>query len=194
MLQDDGAERARQYWLAQPTETFRLGAGDLARRVARLEADARNAVVTLYIASFFNILIWGVVAIVVPGALARAGALLSLGGWVFATVQVVRGRRRTIVACLEMAELPVAAFYRDALERERVLFTGRAFWIRYLAFIAGPLVFAAGVAVAKPDGRLIALVIAVAFTAIQSLSIASRRKMAAEYQRKIDEITMYSSI
>jgi hypothetical protein len=186
------AELARQYWLAQPTETFRLGAGDLARQIKRLQSDARNANIQMYVGSFFNIVVWVALAGVLSGSIARVGALAAAAGWTFGVVQFSRERRRTIAACAAMADKPVAAFYRAALERERSLFLGTRFWLRYAAMVVGPLLFAIGVVVDDRSALIPALIVGGTITAIYSLAIRLRHRQASAYQRQIDNIPLYS--
>lgn len=186
------AELARQYWLAQPTETFRLGPGDLARQIKRLQTDARNANTQMYVGSFFNIVVWVALTGVISGAIARIGALLAAAGWTFGVLQLSRERQRTIAACAAMADKPVAAFYRAALERERSLFLGPRLWLRYAAMVVGPLVFAIGVVVDDRSALIPALIVGAATIAIYSIPIRFRHRQAAEYQRQIDNIPLYS--
>ena len=186
-------DRAQEYWLAQPTETFRLGAGDLARKIKRLETDARNNNVAMYVAMLFNGVMWAAMTFIVDGAVTRAGAVVALLGWGFAIGQVTREWRRTIAACLDMAEMPVASFYRAALERERSLFVGGRFWTRYVAMIAGPVLFAVGIALEDPGAAIVAFIIGATFVGLSSLSIPGRHKMLRDYQRKMDELEMLGS-
>jgi hypothetical protein len=185
-------ELAQQYWLAQSTEAFRLGPGDLARQIKRLESGARNANVQMYVASFFILGMWLTVALLPLGLVARAGACLAALGWTFGLFQLARERRRTIAVCLAMAERPIAAFYRAALERERSLFLGPKFWIRYGAIIVGPLVFGIGAGLHDRAAIIPGVIVGGLFTAINSLSIHLRHRQAGGFQRQIDSIHLYT--
>jgi len=190
MTNEHPVDRAQQYWLAQPTETFRLGAGDLAKKARRLESDARNMRTQMYVAAFFNVTIWIAMFFVFHNWGVRAGTLLALLGWTYIIQQVTSHSRRTIEACLDMAEMPVTSFIREGLERERSFFSGARFWFRGLAMVAGPVVFCLGVAFSERDGLVLGLLMAVVWIALTALAIPSSRTKVTHIQKQLDQLQL----
>jgi hypothetical protein len=191
MTDEHTVDRAQQFWLAQPTEAFRLGTGDLAKKARRLERDARNMRAQTYVAAFFNVTVWTVMFFVEPAWGARVGALIALLGWAFGIQQVTSHSRRTIDAYLELAEMPVASFYRDALERERSFFVGKRFWLRWLSMVAGPVVFCLGIGIHYRDAFVLAAMIAVTFIALSALAIRGRNTKIAHIGKQLDQLQLY---
>ena len=192
MTNEQPVDRAREFWLAQPTETFRLGAGDLAKKVRRLESDARNARTLTYLAAFFNVAMWSVMFFVVPLWGARIGAALTLVGWAYLIQQVTSHSRHAIDACLEMADMPVASYVREMLERERSFLSGTRFWLRWLAMTAGPVVFFLGIAV--EDRLFPGLLVAVVWIALTALAIPGRNTKIAHMQKQLDQLQLYEGV
>lgn len=192
MANDRPVDRAHQFWLAQPTETFRLGAGDLAKKIRRLEADARNARTQSYVSAVFPVIVWIAMFFVIPGWISRAGALVALLGWTYSIQQSATHSRRTIAACVDMADLPTAAFVRESLERERAFLSGSGFRIRWVSMVAGPVLFGLGVAISDSAGLLIGLVLAIAWIAISMLAFPARTKKLAQIQKQLDELQLYT--
>jgi hypothetical protein len=58
--------------------------------------------------------------------------------------------------------------------------------------VVGPLVFAIGVVVDDRSALIPALIVGAATIAIYSIPIRFRHRQAAEYQRQIDNIPLYS--
>lgn len=193
-MANEPIDRAQEFWLAQPTEAFRLGSGDLAKQVRRLESDARNMRAQMYVAAFFNVTIWTAMSFVFHNWGVRAGTLLALLGWTYIIQQVTSHSRRTIEAYLDMAEMPVTSFIREGLERERSFFSGARFWFRGLAMVAGPVVFSLGIAFSERDGLVLGLLMAVAWIAITALAIPGSRTKVAHIQKQLDELQLYEGI
>lgn len=192
MTNERPADRVQTFWLAQPTKAFRLGAGDLEKKVRRLESDARNLRTQTYVAAFFNVAMWSAMFFVVPAWTARVGSLLALFGWTYSIQQVTSHSRWTIASCLDMAELPLTSFIREALEREWSFHTGVRFWLRWLSMVVGPVVFALGVAISEPGGRVIGLLIAVVWIALTALAIPGRNAKLSHIQKQLDELQLFA--
>jgi hypothetical protein len=190
-MNEHPVDRAQELWLAQPTEAFRLGAGDLAKTVRRLESDARNARAQLYVVAFFNVMTWGAMFFAVPMWGPRVGVLLSLLGWTYVIQQVTSHSRRTIERCLDMAEVPVTSFIRQALERERAFQSDARFWYRWLSIVVGPVVFGLSAALSERDALVPGLLIAVGWIALTALQIPSRRTKINHVQKQLDELQLH---
>ena len=160
-----------------------------AKKVRRLEGDARNARTLTYVAAFFNVAMWSAMFFVVPAWEARIGTVLALLGWAYLIQQVTTHSRRAVDVCLEMADMPVVSYARETLERERSFFSGTRFWLRWLAMVGGPVVFCLGIAVAY---RLLpALLLAVVWIALSALGIPRRNTKVADIQKQLDELQLY---
>jgi hypothetical protein len=194
MNDEPPVNRAQQFWLAQPTETFRLGTGDLAKRVGRFERDARNARVQVYVGAFFPVAMWLAMLVIMPALGARIGALLALVGWVYVIQQVTSHSRRAIETCMQFAERPVASFYRDGLERERAFLSGARFWLRWLSMVAGPAVFCAGIAIHDHRAIAVASLIAVVWIALTSFAIPFHTTKLAHIRKQLDELHLYDGM
>lgn len=191
MASEHPADRAQAFWLAQPTETFRLGAGDLAKQVRRLESDARNARTQMYVSAVFPVVMWSAMFFVIPAWGARVGTLLALLGWIYAIQQFASHSRQTIAGSVDDAEMPLTSFIRDSLERERAFYSGARFRIRWLAMVAGPVVFGLGIAISEPGGLAVGLLLAVAWLAISAFAFPARRKKLTQIQKQLDELQLY---
>jgi hypothetical protein len=192
MTNERSADRAQTFWLAQPTETFRLGPGDLAKKVRRLEREARNTRMQTYVSAFFLVTLWSAMFFVMPAWGPRAGTILALLGWTYAILQVTSRTRRAIAACVDMAEMPVTSFIRESLERERAFLSGAHFWVLWLSLVTGPVVFSLGVAFSEPDGLWMGLLLAIAWIAISAFAFPNRRTKLTRIQKQLDDLQLYT--
>jgi hypothetical protein len=174
-------------WRDEKEEGLTMSTEELIRRTTRFESRIRRRNWTEYAASALVIGIFGWMAVIVPGAVAKIGCLAIIAG----TLVVMRNLGRYGPSPVDGARLATdcRAFYRSELIRQRDALHSVTRW--YLApFIPGILLFEAGVglglaeempaeAVAVTIGISVAIVVAI-FAGIRWLNHRAARRLDRE--------------
>jgi hypothetical protein len=174
-------------WRDDKEEGLTMSTEDLIRRTTRFESRIRRRNWTEYAASALVIAVFGWMAIIIPGAVAKVGCLAIIAG----TLLVMRNLRRYGPSPSDGAGLAAncRAFYRSELIRQRDALRSVTRW--YLApFIPGIVLFEAGVglglvdempveAVAVTIGISAAIVVAI-FAGIRWLNHRAARRLDRE--------------
>jgi hypothetical protein len=186
MAHDDQDEELARLWQTQPVEPPGMTLDDVHVRVRKMERTVGWRNLREYVA-----------AIVVVGIFAFVGwretnVIVQAGGWliVMATAYVVyqlhtRGTVRRMPA--DLASQNCVDFYRTELVRQRDLL--RSVWSWYLLpFVPGVAVILIGRAIERPERRLTALGVAVAFVGAFVLIGMLNWRVARKLQRRIDRL------
>lgn len=142
-------------WKEQDVSVVALSPADLEARFRAQRAALQRRNLVEYIAGAVVIVVFLGYAALLPGALVKAGSLLTAAGAAFVLWQL---RRRASVAALpdDAAADALRAAQVKELERQRDALRSVALW--YLApFLPGLILFFAGVHLATPDADPLAL-------------------------------------
>jgi hypothetical protein len=188
MTDDNHVSDVHAAWRQDPTIAFRLGPEETVRRNRRVEMDVRAFSTQVYVASFFNLLMWAAFAVILSGVVARVGAILALAGLCAVILEVALHRRRTLASVATMAPLPGLTFYRAALERERAFYRDAALLRRFVALVVGPMIFLYGSTMGDKNGAVVSTLVSVVWLFLFSIGVFGGRRRRRALQRQIDDL------
>ncbi|MCU1230560.1 MAG: hypothetical protein JWO97_3444 [Acidobacteria bacterium] len=181
----DETHDPRELWLGQSTEDFRMSPDDIRRRINAMSRQLRRRKIIFSIIFPFGCLgfLWWITLVEHP--LPQIGAILTIAGVAVTLWQVRKHHAADTSAAREM---PSIDFYRAQLERARHFHGGAPFWIRLIALLPGPLLFISGFVAEHPEVAHIVRIEVIVFFALGIAAIVLNLRMAARYQRRLDDL------
>jgi hypothetical protein len=173
----------RALWQSQPVEPLALSSEELRRRAGTFHRRIWLRNLSEYLASAFVVAVFGWQVVTAPSLAAKVGPALIVAGTAFIVYRLrTRGSSRPLPP--EAVAGASSRFYRDQLERQRVLTS--TVWRWYLGpLVPGLATMLIQAALARPEpARLIKLGVFAAVCALMFFVIGKANQMAA---RKLEQ-------
>ena len=177
-------------WLNQPVENTAMPLEEIRRRAGKFERRIRWRNAREYAATAIVVAVFGYYIEAVPGAVARAGSVLTIAGALYVAWQLHR-RASSGNAPAAGAVEDCLGFHRRELERQRDALA--SVWRWYLGpLVPGLAIFIAGTALAVPipiryrvlTAAIMLAIVGVVFWLVAKLNSYGARKL----QTQIDEL------
>ena len=177
-------------WLNQPVENAAMPLEEIRRRAGKFARRIRWRNAREYAATVIVVAVFGYYIQAVPGAVARAGSVLTIAGALYVAWQLHR-RASSESAPAAAAFEDCLGFHRRELERQRAALA--SVWRWYLGpLVPGLAVFIAGTALAVPipvryrvlTAAIMLAIAGVVFWLVAKLNSVGARKL----QTQIDEL------
>jgi len=189
----------REIWRDQTSDLVRLSTEEIQERIARFERRSRRAIfdgyltaafITCYFLGFFLLFSYLGFTVLIENLLVRIGAALSIGafGLVAWNTRVAQLEERAATRRAAEGGTSALDFHRGQLERRRARHQGRRWWVQWLAFIPGGLIFFAGFAQALPRLAPIIAFEALTFVIAIASAVPLKRRAARNCQQQLDAL------
>lgn len=183
MAHEDQADLKR-LWQNQPEEEVRMALEDVRTRARKWERMVGGRNLVEYAAALFVIVSTAMKVRHETNAIVIVGAWLLVLGTLYVVYHLHRwGSARSVPA--DVVLMDCLNFHRAELERQRDLLRG-VWWWYLLPLVPGPALIIIGRAIERPDRRLLALGVAVAFVVTFTLVGKLNERGARKLQQRID--------
>lgn len=185
MADEHDANDVRQLWQSQDTAVIRINPDEIRRKVEQMETNLRRHAWDVYAVGVLSSLVIVALAATAPHPLQTVGAVLAILGFGY-LVHEVRRSRGTAPAAHDGNAATLD--HHRALLRHRLEFHRKRLWLRMLALTPGGILFFLGLAAARPALAPLAWLQLATFALAIGLMVPLNRKMAARYEKEIDDL------
>jgi hypothetical protein len=174
----------KKLWQELDAHPVQVPAEELRRESRKLRGGVRFrnwfvVVVCAVIVSAYSLYFF-----VFKGALERIGSVLAIAGAINAIVQFLKRPARI----LPESGMECASFYRAELERQRDFHRGKGVFSWLLPVLPGPVVWAIGFGLARPQILPVIKLEMAGFLVIAAIVVPLNLRMARRLQRRIDAL------
>lgn len=173
-------------WQQQPSEGFRLTGEEITMKIEELDRKLRRRTHDGYLVCGFLMLAFTVWALLESDPFLRLGAAATVAAVAYLAFQVHRNRFRKQPPV--SGATPSLDHLRTELARQRDFHRGNLFWSRMLLLAPAGLLFFFGFGRAHPEVLEMIRWEVASFVVLVLAAIPLNRRMAARYEREIEEL------